>query len=265
MELEQGGQPIDRMRAPGTLSKLLLSLIRPERIVGLSKVRIGNPDGDGGYVMVDALDGIAGALSVGIGSDVSWDVEIAHRGIEVFQYDHTVSGPPISHPRFHFSPVGIAEASSPDGSFMSLDQMVAAVPGDGDLIAKLDVEGAEWPALSSVSRQTMHRLAQMVIELHAPSPDDITTSLRNLGILAQIRPTHEVVHVHANNYAGVGARDGIRVPDVMELTYLRRAGIEFAPCIEDFPTTLDRPNDPERADISMSEILDQDIREERRG
>ena len=245
------------MPGPGTLSRQLLWLIRPEGIVGLSKVRVGNPDGDGGYVMADAFDGVAGALSVGIGADVSWDLDIANRGIDVFQYDHTVSGPPVSHPRFHFSPVGIAEAGSPDGSFMSLDQMVAAIPADGDVIAKLDAEGAEWPALTSVSRQTMCRLAQIVIELHAPMTGDGAAGIRNLAVLERIARTHAVVHVHANNYAGVGSLDGIRVPDVVEITWLRRAGIAFAPCSERFPTALDRPNDPERPDIPMSEILAQ--------
>jgi hypothetical protein len=244
-----------RMPGRGAVSRQLLWLIQPERIVGASKVRIGNPDGDGGYVMVDAFDGIAGALSVGIGADVSWDLEIANRGIEVFQYDHTVSGPPVSHRLFHFLPVGLGEAGAPDGSFIGLDRMVAAIPGDGDVIAKIDAEGAEWPALSSASRQTMSRLAQMVIELHAPMPGDATTGIRNLAILERVARTHAVVHVHANNYGGIGDVDGIRVPDVMELTYLRRTGLRFEPCIEEFPTTLDRPNDPERADISMSEIL----------
>jgi hypothetical protein len=86
-------------------------------------------------------------------------------------------------------------------------------------------------------------------------PGDAATGIRNLAILERVARTHAVVHVHANNYGGIGDVDGIRVPDVMELTYLRRSGLRFEPCVEEFPTTLDRPNDPERADISMSEIL----------
>ena len=249
--------PVGRMPGPGVLARQLLWLIRPESVVGRSKVRVGNPDGDGGYVMVDAFEGVAGALSVGIGGDVSWDLEIANRGITVFQYDHTVSGPPVPHPRFRFSQAGIAEAGSPDGPFASLDQMVAAMPGDGDVIAKLDVEGAEWAALSSVSRQTMHRLGQMVIELHAPMTGDGAAGIGNLAILERIARTHAVVHVHANNYAGVSSLDGIRIPQVIEITYFRRSGIDFAPCHEELPTSLDRPNDPERPDIPMNEILAQ--------
>src|SRR5688572_16545199 len=156
------------MFGPRALSMRLISLIRPKRVLGFSKVRIGNPGGDGGYVMVDAFDGIAGALSIGIGGDVSWDLDMANRGIQVFQYDHTVSGPPVSHPLFHFSRVGIAATGAPDGSFKTLDQIVADIPGNGDLIAKIDVEGAEWPALSSVTGRTMRRLAQLTIELHEP-------------------------------------------------------------------------------------------------
>jgi hypothetical protein len=123
------------------------------------------------------------------------------------------------------------------------------------VIAKIDAEGAEWPAFSSVSDQTMHRLAQIVIELHEPIVSDTTSSLRRLAILERIGVTHAVVHVHGNNYAPVQSRDGILVPDVIEITCMRRAGVRFAPCIERFPTMLDRPNDPERADIPMSEIL----------
>ena len=249
--------PVGRMPGPGVLARQLLWLIRPESVVGRSKVRVGNPDGDGGYVMVDAFEGVAGALSVGIGGDVSWDLEIANRGITVFQYDHTVSGPPVPHPRFRFSSVGIAEAGSAVSPFASLDQMVAAIPGDGDVIAKLDVEGAEWPAMSSVSRQTMHRLGQMVIELHAPMTGDGAAGIGNLAILERIARTHAVVHVHANNYAGVSSLDGIHVPDALELTYVRRTGLDFVPCSEGYPTTLDRPNNPDCADIAMRDILAQ--------
>ena len=245
------------MFGPRALSMRLISLIRPKRVVGFSKVRIGNAGGDGGYIMVDAFDGISGALSIGIGGDVSWDLDIANRGIRVFQYDHTVSGPPVSHPLFHFSRVGIAATSAPDGSFKSLDQIVADIPGSRDLIAKIDVEGAEWPALSSVSRRTMRRLAQVTVELHEPMPRRISAGLRNLRTLERIGRTHAVVHVHANNYAGVDSLDGIRIPSVLEVSYLRKDGLQFAPCIEEFPTAMDRPNNPEGADIAMSEILRQ--------
>jgi hypothetical protein len=246
---------IDRMFGPRALSLRLISLIRPMRVVGLSKVRIGNAGGDGGYVMVDAFDGVAGALSIGIGGDVSWDLEIANRGIDVFQYDHTVGGPPVSHPRFRFTRAGIAASTSADGSFRSLDRMVADVPGGGGVLAKIDVEGAEWPALSSVGGKTMRRLAQFTVELHEPLPARISARLRNLRTLERIGRTHAVVHVHANNYAGVDTLDGIRVPSVVEVTYLRKRGLRFAPCDETFPTAVDRPNNPDGAEIPMSGIL----------
>lgn len=233
----------------------MLSIIQPERIIGYRKVRLGNPDGDGGYVMVDAFEGIAAALSIGIGGDASWDLDVAGRGIEVYQYDHTICAPPLPHHRFHFRPVALAETSAPDGSALSLDDMVAAIPGGGDVIAKIDVEGAEWPAFSSVSGRTVDRLAQIVIELHEPIASDSTSSLRRLAMLERIGETHAVVHLHANNYAPVQSRDGIRIPDVLEVTWMRRAGLRFAPCIERFPTMLDRPNNPACADISMSEVL----------
>ena len=48
------------------------------------KVRIGT-HGDEGYVLPDDLHGIAQALSIGIGHDASFDLELAQRGIPVIQ------------------------------------------------------------------------------------------------------------------------------------------------------------------------------------
>ena len=239
------------------LASCLLSLIRPATPVGFSKVRIGNQHGDGGYVMVDDWRDVRGAISIGIGGDVSWDLAIAERGIDVYQYDHSVPSPPIRHPRFHFHSVGIGNPDSGHSGFRSLEQIVGDIPPGGDLILKMDVEGAEWATLSSARSQVLERFSQIVIEVHAPLAGTAGDRMLNLQMLGKLRSTHQVVHVHANNYAAVDSFDGIRVPNVLEISYLRRTRTSFRTSRERLPSADDAPNDPLRPEIEMSSILAQ--------
>lgn len=60
---------------------------------GSGFVRIGRKN-DGGYVMFDDFESRKYAYSIGIADDVSWDRDIASRGLDVYMYDHTIQGLP---------------------------------------------------------------------------------------------------------------------------------------------------------------------------
>ena len=67
----------------------IISLLSPMDVEGAKYSRVGK-DFDGGYVMLADFEAatIDAAYSFGIADDVSWDEEIADRGIEVFMYDY---------------------------------------------------------------------------------------------------------------------------------------------------------------------------------
>jgi hypothetical protein len=222
----------------------------------MSKLRVGNPAGDGGYVMVDSFRGVTSALSIGIGNNVSWDLDLASRGIQVFQYDHTVSSPPSSHPNFRFQPVGVARNTSEDRRFRSLTTIVSEIPDAGDLILKMDVEGAEWATLSK-HNSVLKRFSQIVLEVHEPFSGNTVSRLRNLRTLRKLNKNHRIVHVHANNCGGVACFEGVKIPEVIEITYLRKTGHHFVPARDHFPTIWDIANTDYRSEISMTEILRQ--------
>src|SRR5947207_49992 len=67
------------------------SLLAPQRAVGHSKVRLGSKY-DGGYICIDDFNEITTAFSFGIGKNDDWDIEIANKGIAVYQFDHTIDG-----------------------------------------------------------------------------------------------------------------------------------------------------------------------------
>ncbi len=139
----------------------------------------------------------------------------------------------------------------------SLEQIVADIPFDGDLILKMDVEGAEWEALPTAPSRVIKRFSQIVIEVHGPLAGATANRLHNLRILKRLCRTHEVVHVHANNYAPVESFEGILIPSVLEISYLRKTRTSFRISEETLPAAADVPNDPSRPEIEMSSILDQ--------
>ena len=97
-----------------------LDLLRPMDVPGVPFVRRGR-NGDGSYVQLDDAGKVHAVYSIGFGGDVSWDLAMADRGIEIWQYEHTVAGPPQTHPGFLFQSVGIAAVPSENGTFRTID------------------------------------------------------------------------------------------------------------------------------------------------
>src|SRR5262245_37814121 len=96
--------------------------LSPSSAFGFKKIRIGNKH-DGGYVFIDDFDEISEVISCGIQSDVSCDLAFAALGKIVLQFDHTVGGPPVQHPRFRFHKRAIDASGKIPGSVKLWDVM----------------------------------------------------------------------------------------------------------------------------------------------
>jgi hypothetical protein len=240
----------DRPEVQREILKLLRHL-EPHKAEGLKKVRIG-ADGDGGYVMLDDFAGIVAAYSLGIANDVSWDLDIANRGIDVFQYDHTIDKLPAKHPRFKWVKRGVA--AFPNKDLEILPELIRqnGHSRNDDLLLKCDVEGGEWKVMASIDAASLRQFRQIVIEMHGFQILDretfLDTAKRAIPALTRF---HKVVHVHANNnsaYAIVGA---IPLPAVLELTLVRHDRAKLVRSDEVFPTKLDKPCASHRADYCL--------------
>ncbi|WP_198372941.1 hypothetical protein [Roseomonas rosulenta] len=230
----------------------LAALLSPQRAQGTPKIRVGASH-DGGYVMLDDWEGLAGALSIGIGTDDSWDRAVLARGLPVAQFDHTIAAPPTATPGLAWLPLGIGTEDLNNLRTLRSMLALAALPPTGDLLLKLDAEAAEWPALGCYEAAApLGRFRQIVIELHwferVADPDWFAVAARALGHIAS---THAVVHVHANNGGGVALLGGICFPRVLEVTFARRNAYAFEPEDGPFPTPLDTPCNPVRPDLFL--------------
>lgn len=239
----------------------LYDLVRPLGLPGLKKIRVGNPHGDGGYVMADDLDGIHAALSLGVGDDISWDLQMTGMGIEIHQFDHTVEEPAAvaGNPLLHFNRCGIAGQNDPAKRMRTIADILASdlAGHPGDLILKIDIDGHEWEVFDSMPADVLTRFRQICLEIHHPlgRPTQRAQRARNLRVLHKLYETFAPVHLHANNAGPVRVICGMQVPKLLEITYIRRDGRNFTDCTDDHPGPLDVPNLPSQPEIPIGKIV----------
>ena len=222
--------------------------LAPVAALGMTKCRVGHA-GDGGYVMLNDLSRVDFALSLGVGAEMTWDIEMADRGITVHQFDYTIDQPPATHEQIRFHRSKIASvASGTDHSLQSAQSLGDHQP----CIVKMDIEGDEWAVLDAASDGDFDQVTQMVCEFH--DFDRVTDTGwfdRAERVLRRLEQRFCVVHVHGNNYGTYLTRGNIAFPEILEVTFANRRSYEFGPCTEAFPTELDAPNRADRPDIIL--------------
>jgi hypothetical protein len=239
------------MYFPRKISELraLFALLRPMKAIGINKIRVGAKN-DGGYVMLDDFNSVSGAYSLGIADDVTWDLEIAGRGIKVEQFDYSITKSPVEHPLFTFSQKKIVEIKD-----------ILKTPAEGRIL-KLDIEGSEWGFFETVTAGEMKSFNQIMGEFHYFSfyyKQD--WYLHALRALQKINETHQLVHIHGNNGGNAFWAGDVQVPDLIELTFALRSKYQFEASPEAFPGSLDSPNQPAREDYPAGPLLKSFLRQ----
>lgn len=233
-----------------------VSMLAPSEI-DLSKIRIG-PACDGGYILADRFQRNP-ILSFGAGSDISFEIELADRGHEIFLFDHTVPVLPDSHHRVKHFLKGIAGSPTVDNLMVDLNGAIAlaGLTNRNDLILKLDVEGCEFNALNAA--QSLQSFEQIAIEIHWlwQLPDEDFRRYYNI-MMSNLLKDFTIFHVHGNNCASLrfvggemtdaGQMGGIPVLDVVELSLIRNDLVTRSENQTSYPTEFDFPNRPDRPD-----------------
>lgn len=226
-------------------------LIRPMSGTELRKVRIGSVR-DGGYVMADDFD-VKGAISIGVGSNVSWDEAIARKRIPVVMFDPTIRRAPAHVPGGRFVRVGLGNQNS-SGPFMPLSMLMrlSNFPASGHLLLKIDVEGSEYAALAEVSESELRRFRQIVIEFHN------LAAIKNfefgnliLQVAQKLSTNHFPIHVHGNNFEPIVRFGDLWFPGAIEVTYLLKSHLTDARFAETVRHEADAPCDPRVSDFYL--------------
>ncbi len=242
-----GGLGIDIVDRTGYSE--LEGLIRSLRPVdsGVELIRLG-PDGDGGYLLPDDLGGIEYAFSPGVSTESGFEADLADAGLRVFLADYSVDRPAEINTNFVFDKKFVGCLSGE--TFMTLDEWKnATIPGyHDDLLLQMDIEGAEFEALFSVSAELLSQFRIMIIEFHylqeLLNKPYFTLSSR---VFQKLLQTHSVVHIHPNNCCGSVKSRGLEIPRVAEFTFYRNDRLNGKDYRQSFPHPLDRDNTAKRS------------------
>ncbi len=222
----------------------LAKLLIPYDIFGFTGTRVG-PKNDGGYIVPEQIiNNTKVAYTYGVGNDVRFELDFVRRNpVTVHLYDHTITDLPESCRQFVFHKCGLADTKGECVDTFT-NHLAANQDNDG-VFLKIDVEGAEWPALAV---SDLSSVICLVVEFHFWY--GLTDLVRS--VLAKLNGEFTLWHVHGNNYDAEMTDGALRVPRVLEATYVHNRFVASKSLKSQLPGSLDSPN---RSDVS-DHVLD---------
>ena len=205
-------------------------------------IRLG-PKADGGYLLPNDFEEVDALFSAGIGETSEFERDIANFGIEVFLADKSVEGPACYHEKFKFTNKYIG--ASLNENFLALDDWVSSVRPvhTKDLILKMDIEGYEYETIISLSKNLLKRFRIIVVEFHNLHGIWNKSYFYFVNCaFRKILSTHTCVHIHPNNKAILSEREGLVIPSLLEISFLRNDRIINYEYQLSFPHELDYDN-----------------------
>lgn len=239
-----------RLTPKAEIQELIKSL-RPVDC-GNDLIRLG-PNGDGGYLVPDDLDGITACFSPGVSKVSGFELSCAERGMKVYLADNSVEKPSNDHDQFHFTKKHLA--SYADEVFMTLGHWVSSTVGDteDDLLLQMDIEGAEYEVFFNTPPELMKRFRVMVIEFHTLEQWWNLPYFRTVKrVFEKILLTHTCVHNHPNNACSDYKKSGLVIPLATELTFIRNDRVNHRGYRTEFPHPLDCDNSNKKPPISLN-------------
>jgi hypothetical protein len=233
-----------------SLSDFIL-LVAPH--LATSKLERLGQNGDGGYVIAaESSDAGKRAVSLGVGYEVSADLDLLKAGYDLVAVDGSVENPLPDESRYHFLDafIGYSQEKENDLRYSDVLKRMNWAPAV-DLVL-VDIEGHEW-ALISKEWKTISQARQVVIEFHGLELlGDPKYSSFFIDVLRNINRTHQSIHVHANNAGHTMNVHGAGWPTILEVTFLRLEECHEERNFGPFPGELDFPNLAGKTDIDLS-------------
>lgn len=204
------------------------------------------PEGDGGYLVPDVLDGISVCFSPGVADNSSFEVACMERGMRILMADASVDAPnlPPGAGDFTFAKKFIGSVDGEEEMTIESWMSSSDIEDHDDLLLQMDIEGAEYRSLLAAPRAQLARFRVILVEFHDldhlwdPWFFELASS-----VFSKLLVDHVPVHSHPNGSAGIDVRQGVEIPRVLELTFLRRDAAEVVGYASNFPHPLDHDND----------------------
>ena len=236
------GVYIEKKTSKKKLLKLLKKLL-PKKI-DIDLIRLGD-DNDGGYLVPNDLHGVEKNYSAGVGFLTGFEKDLEERfSIHSNLLDFNEINKTILPKNSNFLKKKLSlEDKSTE---ISINKWIEE--NDKEITLKIDIEGDEYSVLANISDQNLKKVRILIIEFH---------DLRNLRsnsflnffekIISRLDSYFYSCHLHINNTSKVKNINNLKIPDMIEVTFLRKDRInnfsnEFAklPHILDQKTVINK-------------------------
>lgn len=217
------------LAAPSSLEEMqeVFELLKPKPS-SHPLMRIGE-NCDGSYLVPEDLSGITACFSPGVNNFKHFeDTLVDTYGIDCHMCDYSSDvqnfRTPLKEGRQTFQKKWLDVKT--EGDNISFDDWISEYAPSGDLLLQMDIEGAEYRNLLSVSEAALSRFRIIILEVHGLEYIKSELVLRNVlaPTFKRLASFYSVAHAHPNNCCGDFAIPGtsIRIPNVLELTYIRK-------------------------------------------
>jgi len=230
--------------------KSIETLLKPSNI-NLTKRRIGNKNPeekeyDGGYIVTDyELEKSTALYTYGVGEDITADKEFYDlTNKPCYLYDHTIDGSVVSNTPLNFKREGLGFTPQCNDFLKHYKDNNT----EGEVILKIDVEGAEYDYLNKVNFEELEgKVVSLLIEFHDLQNPNLHEAFKN--IMNKINKYFVLHHIHANNYGTISNN----IPSVPEMSFINKRHIEkISEENIKYPITgLDYPNTYQYDDICL--------------
>jgi len=186
------------------------------------KIRLGR-ERDGGYVIADNVGDYDCYLSAGVSIEESFSkdfiIKYNMNKNNCFAFDLSVEDYPYEYTKdITFIKINIGPENTDETT--TLKEYNAKY---NNIFLKMDIEGCEVEWLESLNESDLKHYKQIAIEFHGINDDSYNrTYIRKFECFKKLSSTHFLIHAHGNNWSGNSFINYTHVPDVIELTYIRK-------------------------------------------
>lgn len=212
-----------------------------------TKIRVGK-DYDGGYVIYDNIPcGIL--ISCGISNDDSFEHAFTKKyDCKCIAFDGSIPKLPHPSPDIKFVKKFVGDKNT--RTYTNLHDLINKY---NNIIMKIDIEGGEYPFISSLSKKQLNKINMIMIEFHSSRGQWGLFDDYKIKCFEKLNKTHTLCHIHANNSIKPKEYNGIKVPQVFECLYIKKKFARDAkPNTEKLPSKLDMRNVKSKREISLN-------------
>lgn len=203
----------------------LLSILKPCNNSFPLK-RFGH-QGDGGYVLFENINPETVCFSLGIADEISFDMDIARHVSHIHMFDYSIEAPPMRISNSSFYPLKVVKEVANPHTEIDLKIMFEKFSSNCPIILKVDIEGSEWDVFLNFNEKNIEKCDQIIVEFHGIQVLPLNPNFENyMSLLRRMLTSHAIVNTHVNNWDRYEVINGVPVPNVLEVTFVKKSLLE---------------------------------------